>query len=308
MTTNNPPLSTDDPSGLIPPTWAPQSARWIWTEADDRASNIYACFWRKFSLDRAPAGETLYLSANSRYRIWINGVFVGDGPPPTPWHWRYVDQYSADPFLRQGENIMAVTVHHVGDQPDSRGGFLLELRDRDGVAFEASGSDWLAGGQDAWKAKTFSFRMNWFDCFQEVHDARLLPPLWQQNGESPSWPAARVIDFAPKLWSRDIPLLERTPLAAETILRAEEATALANRVRSEDASIVLSMPGRPVEHAVIRNAEAVLSLLRSTLSSCRMGGWNRRWCSISEKSCAAASTSTSRVWRAPGWTSVSRSS
>ena len=55
------------------------------------------------------------ITADSRYTLYVNSEFVGQGPVREwPSHWRY-DEYDLQPYLRRGENVIAVLVNHWGD-------------------------------------------------------------------------------------------------------------------------------------------------------------------------------------------------
>lgn len=69
-------------------------------------------FRRKAAIDTIPEHWPVRLTADSRYRLYVNGQRVGDGPcRPSPGR-RYVDEWDIAPFLRPGNNVMVAWVAH----------------------------------------------------------------------------------------------------------------------------------------------------------------------------------------------------
>lgn len=89
-------------------------------------------FRRRFSLEQVPGSFLVYVSADSRYRLWVNGQPVGLGPlKGTLEHYHY-ECYDLSQNLRAGENVIAAEVRWFGQHtPTSevhscRPGFLLQ--------------------------------------------------------------------------------------------------------------------------------------------------------------------------------------
>jgi hypothetical protein len=58
----------------------------------------------------APERAELWVSAHSRYKLYVNGVFVTFGPcKPDPWH-RYCEGVDVARYLRPGENLIVLKV------------------------------------------------------------------------------------------------------------------------------------------------------------------------------------------------------
>ena len=115
-------------------------ASWVWhNQAPQR--NAWVLFRNDFVV--AGASEiTLYISADTRYRVWINGTMVGDGPPQSQPYHQYYDERNITPYLNVGNNCIAVLVQHQGVQDSARGGLLAEVVDVDGNAITGTGIDW----------------------------------------------------------------------------------------------------------------------------------------------------------------------
>ena len=253
----------------LPPRTRLWSGRWIWPAGWSDEPNRYALFRCLFELDRVPERARLLITAESRYRMWINETPAGEGPPPSAPQHKYYDEHDVTPRLRKGRNCIAAVVHFTGNVFSSRGGLLTELVDGDGRVLTASGDGWRCLKCAAWEVETYRFRMDWFDPYQEMFDARRMPNGWTDtNFDDDDWDvpatlAGPISDVPPAvppwrhLLPRDIPRMEERPVQAERVLKTEECTGLPNRIRREDLSICLSMPGQPVRHS---SAEAVDSL------------------------------------------------
>jgi alpha-L-rhamnosidase len=90
------------------------TAHWIWTADSDRRPRHQAVVARRtFSLNDV-AQATLRISADSHYRLWINGAWVADGPGRSwPAHHRY-DVLDVARWLVCGRNVIAVEALHYG--------------------------------------------------------------------------------------------------------------------------------------------------------------------------------------------------
>ena len=108
-----------------------------WTESQRPDSpNTYVYFRREFEQSTVPDHCPLRVSADTSYRLFINGSLVGWGPVMTEPRWQTYDTYEAAPFLKSGVNVIGAIVYHFGNGPDnpirntfhpSRGGFLCQL-------------------------------------------------------------------------------------------------------------------------------------------------------------------------------------
>src|SRR5688572_803323 len=90
------------------------SAQWIWVPKVDNNAEPPACFVlfrRSLVLDGPPPPScVLHISADTRYRLFINGIPASFGPCksyPTRWYYESVD---IAPFLKAGVNVLAVRV------------------------------------------------------------------------------------------------------------------------------------------------------------------------------------------------------
>ncbi len=161
-----------------PTAW---QAQWIWLagEAADRG-----WFRKEIHLDEAPKQVAAWMSADMKYRLWINGKLVSRGPADIgrdyaggqtrKWFYDYRD---LTPFLHQGRNVIAAEVFRKGPGGVSRGqpGFLFEAQ-ADKVTLK-SDATWRAlpssGGLANWQAPEFN------DAAWGA--AQVIPNLWDPN-------------------------------------------------------------------------------------------------------------------------------
>lgn len=109
-----------------------EQAKWIWlNDGSESQYNRTVLLRRDFRMERGVAAR-LAITADSWYRLSVNGEWVNDGPARA-----YPERYSYDvldilPYLRDGENRIEVLVRYFGcgtfHQLPLCGGLLAELR------------------------------------------------------------------------------------------------------------------------------------------------------------------------------------
>lgn len=85
---------------------------WIWDEGETRPYNA----WRWFQKNFHWMGKRVQLAitADTRYRLWVNGAWVADGPSRSwPEHYQ-ADFLDLTPFLKTGDNEIRVLVQFFG--------------------------------------------------------------------------------------------------------------------------------------------------------------------------------------------------
>ncbi|MFW5803540.1 MAG: family 78 glycoside hydrolase catalytic domain [Verrucomicrobiota bacterium] len=244
------------------------NARWIWAE-NAPAQNAWVLFRAGCHCDN-PTGTILFITADTRYRLYVNGNCLGDGPVQSQPYHQYYDEFALDDLLAEGANCIAILVHHQGVQKGTRGGLLCEVVDAEGNPLCSTGPDWRCRVGRAWRTDTFFSYWNRIGPFQEHLDLRKLPADWMQKEfDDADWAAPAVIADRGRtqppavmpwcrLVPRDIEHLREAitqPIAVDCV---EECLDLGNRHRSEDLSISLSQAGRDVEWAVTEDVDALL--------------------------------------------------
>lgn len=251
------------------------NAEWIWTEGDGTEENAFCYFRTEFALSDPPAGSRVFITADTRYELYVNGDFVGRGVPPTQPYLQYYDQHELTDYLCDGHNCIAVLVNHLGTWPDARGGLLAEVTGADGDTLVATGPNWSTLRSRAHAGGTYRFRMNLVTPFQEHYDACKAPKGWTEPGfDDADWQSATTLGRPPhagpwsRLLPRDIPHMTSDPVLPRRVERVEEALNIMTRSRSGDLSVGLSAPGKPLEYARVEGAESLCSEGGETVVQC----------------------------------------
>lgn len=104
-----------------------------WIAPPDVPGDSFTVFHarRTFDLPSAPAHFVVHVSADNRYRLYVNGEEISSGPQRSDvTHWRY-ETIDLAPRLRAGRNVIAAIVWNWGAarpvaQHSHRTGFLLQ--------------------------------------------------------------------------------------------------------------------------------------------------------------------------------------
>ena len=104
-------------------------ARWIAPDNDDGEGVFY--FRKVFRLETRPDGFKVHVSADNRYRLYVNGNLVCWGPAAGEmYQWNY-ETVDLAPWLKSGENLLAAKVWNSGQlagvrQITGQTGFILQ--------------------------------------------------------------------------------------------------------------------------------------------------------------------------------------
>jgi hypothetical protein len=205
---------------------------WIWTPEKTSNRNAWVRFRRTFEYQSGRA--VFHLTADSRYVLWINGEYLGQGPVRAwPSHWHF-DSYDLAPHLRVGENVICVLVNHWGEGnfqylPGPPG--LLSQLELENQIFP-SDENWRVSRSDAFVDQTP--RMSVQLGFEEQFDARHEAPWKNLSYDDSAWPRAlklRPADdgFHADLRPRDIPFLTLEPVLPQRFLKSEIVKSLPYR-------------------------------------------------------------------------------
>jgi hypothetical protein len=176
-------------------------ARWIWLPCERTLPNTFVLFRREIEIGGEVASARGWISADSRYRLFVNGRRVQWGPAPCDPR-----SYEADPldlarWLSPGRNVIGAEVlfygHGEGTWPLGKPGFLFALRVEESggrVSEVVSDRSWPALLDRAHRPGQFK---RWYlRALQEDFDARLRPSAWSEPGFAPdaAWTAPQVLD------------------------------------------------------------------------------------------------------------------
>ena len=87
--------------------------KWIWLpgwkeEVEEDCRLAY--FRKQFRVKEVPESCKVRISADSRYKLYVNGKFAELGPSRGDRQVWYVDEVEISSFLQEGENVLAVEV------------------------------------------------------------------------------------------------------------------------------------------------------------------------------------------------------
>ena len=229
-------------------------AQWVWIPSGRALPNMFVLFRKELSLDALPEKAVGWITADSRYRLTVNGKRLQWGPAPCDPRHVDVDPVDMTALLRPGKNVIGVEVLHYGygdgTWPAGKPGllFFLQLQHADGRTEKiVSDPSWQTLVDRAHRPGQYK---RWFlRALQEEFDARKYPYGWDTADfhVDERWVAAKPIGGRPdrpagcsrfpgndmlqnlstegtSLRLREIPLLKETmippkPLATSGIVR-----------------------------------------------------------------------------------------
>ncbi|MBR3597569.1 MAG: alpha-L-rhamnosidase N-terminal domain-containing protein [Clostridia bacterium] len=110
-------------------------AKWIWDKENLTEENVWMCFNKKVTLEKIPDKLIAYISADSKYWLYINGetvVFEGSVKRGPDENSGYYDSIDIAPYLKEGENRVCALVWFWDNETSysynssGQGGFLFE--------------------------------------------------------------------------------------------------------------------------------------------------------------------------------------
>lgn len=208
-------LPAQPPDDMPVPASFPE---YVWAPADRHERLQVAYFRTSFMLKDTATSAYFAIFADSRYHLLINGQYVNFGPARSyPDHPEY-DEYDLIPYLKKGENVIAVKVLSNGTANfQLRNGppaFIAwgNVKWEDGQHIMNTPRNWLAYQSTAYDA--FAPRMNFALPPMEVYDARQDEAIagWELPGYkvSPLWQACTILEsqgYWGELMPRSIPHL-----------------------------------------------------------------------------------------------------
>ncbi len=234
-----------------PPGGQPASLKWIWLPCQRTLPCTFVLFRRVLDLPAGPTRAKLWIAADSRYKLTVNGRRVQWGPAPCDPRWLDADPADLTPYLHAGSNVLGVEVlfYGVGDGtwPAGKPGLLVwgEFEwEGGGRAMVVSDESWLAFLD---RAHPPGQHKRWFlRALQEQFDARLHPYGWDRPDFTPDarWLKAAVLPCP----ADKPPASADGPYSGDSIDRADRAK---SRLREREIP-----PVRETEHPALRLAES----------------------------------------------------
>ena len=127
-------------------------AKWIWDEDNFNKKNVWMCFRKDIILDAIPQVLYAYISADSKYWLYINGetvVYEGSVKRGPDDNSGYYDSIDIAPYLKTGENSICVLVWYWDDDTS----YSYNGSGQGGFIFEAVNDDVSILSDNSWKVK-----------------------------------------------------------------------------------------------------------------------------------------------------------
>lgn len=231
----------------MPETW---KGKWIWIPGvSNRDINHYMLARKAFILKDVPDETLLYITADSHYKLWINGSFVTRGPARCSPHHQSCDILDVSHLLKEGENLIAVKVHYHGMMMsyylEPYPGLLVQLQWEENGAkqYVVSDRSWKVKRDLAWDNRTELVNRVNANNYTSSYNFNAATPGWQlygfddrqwQNAAYQTGPAVwppKPHDYEPyavqrpwlQLVPRDLPPLIETEINAYKVWKVMEA-------------------------------------------------------------------------------------
>ncbi|MDZ4706909.1 MAG: alpha-L-rhamnosidase C-terminal domain-containing protein [Saprospiraceae bacterium] len=215
------------------------TAQWIMPGGIEPRTYGVFHFRKSFDLTQVPDSFVIHVSADQRYRLFINNKSIGFGPARSdPQHWMF-DTYDLKPFLTTGKNVLAAQVWNMGEhapyaQMTVQTGFIVQGQSEKEKAVNTNGS---------WKAFINKAYQPLINDIRKMHtyivvgagdqvDGAKFPWGWESPGfDDKSWPAAIKPWFNAKtrgfgsdgnwmLVPRSIPMMQESLLRMAQVRRS----------------------------------------------------------------------------------------
>lgn len=235
------------------------SANWIIPAGIEPKSYGVYHFRKTFELNEVPGSFIIHVSADQRYRIFINGKAIGLGPARSdPQHWMF-DTYDLAAHLIKGKNCIAAQVWYMGEhapyaQMTVESGFIVQGQ---------SDAEKIVNTNNTWKAyinKAYEPVVNDIRKFHtyivvgagDKVNAALYPWGWDQtNFDDSAWPAAAKPWFSAKtrgygsdgnwmLVPRSIPMMAEYPVRMKEIRRVSGIPSASNSFLNGNMPVTLA--------------------------------------------------------------------
>ncbi len=219
------------------------NSRWI--SSADKSQRDYGIyhFRNSFQLETKPGRFIVHLSADNRYRFFVNGIPVCSGPARGDLYNWYFESVDIAPYLKQGNNTLAALVWNMGTlapvaQISNQTAFVIQ-GDSEAEKIVNSGPNWKV-------IKSTAYEPCSVDNMARLRAYMVIGPgdrvdgsahLWgweQPAYDDKSWPQAAVVatpspvgtgsDNQWTLIPRNIPLMEETMQRINTVRRSSGAT------------------------------------------------------------------------------------
>ena len=164
----------------------------------DSEANSHVLFRKKFNVEKEFGGARMFITADDYYKLYINGVFVAQGPAPAYHNCYNYNEIDVSEYLCEGENLIAVHTYYQGlinrvwQSGDYRHGLLLDL-EIDGETVLCSDESFLCGRHTAYSSIGI---VGYQTQFMERYDSRADEcGFYLPEFDDSAWENARLREF-----------------------------------------------------------------------------------------------------------------
>jgi len=224
-------------------------ACWIAPQKVKNAKNLYFRARSVFYLDTFLSEVSIKISAESFYKVWINGHPAGTGPARGSRRLNFFETIRIRDFLRPGRNVVGVLVHCANTNtnlsyPVCGGALLAEI---EGMTWTGDEKWRIRDACDEWHLlEGSSFVMN--VGFSEFRDFNQEPVGWMNGEDAESWTEAEILGPAEtaipgkQLMASPVPLPEISTFLPQTIAAVAETRPIAG---FENEKVDIHMSSEP---------------------------------------------------------------
>ena len=177
-------------------------------EARPKTADLHSVFLKTIKLPDRVLHARIHLACFTRYRLYVNGVYVGRGPCRYQNQRPEYDTRDLVPYLKTGVNRIVILVHR--DAPTGRImqhepglAALIEWSDARREHFVSTDASWLSAPD-----RSFQPRPKAWASIEENIDARIMPQWINPDPDVTEWTPSVIVAPAGQttVWPRDIPL------------------------------------------------------------------------------------------------------
>ncbi len=188
-------------SAASPVSYHPWSARWIAPPNESgREYGVYY-FRKTLSFDAKPASFLVKLSADNRYKLYVNGVLVSLGPARgDTYFWNY-ETVDLAPYFHTGKNSIAAIVWNDAEyRPEAqislKTGFIVQGNSPAEEVIN-TGDTWKCLRNNAYSPLTgVGYGTYYVAGPGELVDMNKTVKGWMENGfDDTAWPNAAIMDY-----------------------------------------------------------------------------------------------------------------
>lgn len=253
-----------------PPVVQEDAGKWIWIDDSGESRNAYIYVRKLFELKAQPTSATIKAASDTRYKLYVNGDYIGKGPVRSRVGYTYYDTYDITEHLSKGKNVIAFLAHHIGAPtnfaPVKLPGLVCKADitvDEENITI-VTDETWKVHKAEEWTDQ--GARISEALGYQEVYDSSLRMDEWNEiKFKEKGWQDAVVVgSISEEPWGQ---LVERQiPQLSEEKVYPQQIVGLYNSPErsiqtppSYTAELIAASELSELKSGSIKSPEAVLS-------------------------------------------------